>query len=130
MGRPRNRNHKMVPGVEPAIDALKYEIAKNLGIQEVVDQYGWTGLTTLDAGNVGGAIQQVINELGQKELLRHHKEGTIQSITRLSNRSIPEQEDLTRTRLINKVGYQSPEFQAIFKTNPGKPIIETPEQLQ
>jgi hypothetical protein len=123
MGRPRNRNYKMVPGVEPAIDALKYEIAKNLGIQETIDTLGWTALTTLDAGNIGGAIQQIINELGQTKLLEHYRAGTIKDIMYLSKGTQPEQHDLTRTRLINKVAEQSPEFQAIFKTSPGQPVV-------
>ena len=120
MGRPRNRNYKMVPGVEPAIDALKYEIAKNLGIQDVIDKQGWTGLTTMDAGNVGGAIQQVINELGQKKLIEHYEGGTIKDIMFLSRGTQPEQRDLTRTRLINEVEKQSPEFQQAFQTTPGQ----------
>ena len=84
MTRPRNRNYKIVPGAEPAIDALKYEIAKNLGLQDTIDKYGWTRLTTIDAGNVGGAIQQIINELGQREMIRYYKEGRIHEITHLS----------------------------------------------
>lgn len=124
MARPRNRNYKVVPGAEPAIDALKYEIATNLGIQETIDKYGWTGLTTLDAGNIGGAIQQIINELGQKELIRYYKEGRIKEIMYLSPDSQPERDDLTRVRLLNKVKPQEPTFQQTYQTTPGNPIIQ------
>jgi hypothetical protein len=124
MARPRNRNFKIVPGSEPAIDALKFEIGKNLGIQDIIDQYGWTGLTTLDAGNIGGAIQQVINELGQKELIRYYKEGRISEVAHLSPNAQPERDDLTRTRLINKVRNQHPGFQQVNQTNPGQPVVE------
>lgn len=128
MPRPRNRNFKIVQGVEPAIDALKYEIATNLGIQEIIDQYGWSGLTTMDAGNIGGAIQQIINELGQKELLKYHKEGRIKEIMYLSPDSQPERDDLTRTRLINKVKPQQPSFQQTYQTTPGEPIVVDTDQ--
>ena len=124
MSGPRNRNYKIVPGVEPAIDALKYEISKNLGLQEIIDQYGWTGLTTLDAGNVGGAIQQIINELGQKELIKYYKEGRISEISHLSPNAQPERDDLTRTRLMNKVQNQSPQFQELYKTAPNQTQVE------
>ena len=99
MARPRNRNYKMVPGVEPAIEALKYEVATNLGIQEVIDTKGWAALSTMDAGNLGGAIQQIINELGQRELIKHYEAGTIREISKLTKGTNPEPTDLTRTRL-------------------------------
>lgn len=99
MSRSNNRNRRMVPGAIPAIDALKYEIAANLGLDDVLEKKGWKGLSTEDAGNVGGAIQQVINELGQKELIKHYKNNTIAEISHLSPDSRPEHYDLTRTRI-------------------------------
>ena len=124
MTRPRNRNYKIVPGAEPAIDALKYEIAKNLGLQDTIDKYGWTRLTTIDAGNVGGAIQQIINELGQREMIRYYKEGRIHEITHLSPGTQPEKWDLTRTRLLDTDEDQSPAFQQAHNTHPGRYRIE------
>jgi hypothetical protein len=128
MSRPRNRNYKIVPGAEPAIDALKYEIAKNLGLQDTIDKYGWTRLTTIDAGNVGGAIQQIINELGQRQLIQYYKEGRISEITHLSPDAQPEKYDLTRTRLLNTDTNQSEEFQRAHNTDPGNPRVE-PDQI-
>jgi hypothetical protein len=122
--RSRNRNYKIVPGAEPAIDALKYTIAKNLGLSELIDKYGWTRLTTMDAGNVGGAIQQVINELGQKELLKHFKDGTIETIAHLSSDAQPEHTDLTRNRLINEIDPQGADFQKLYNTRPGVPLVD------
>lgn len=99
MSRSNNRNRHMVPGAIPAIDALKYEIASNLGFDEVLDKKGWKGLSTEDAGNVGGAIQQIINELGQKELIKHYKDNTLADIAHLSSDTRPMPCDLTRVKL-------------------------------
>lgn len=124
MSRPRNRNHKIVPGAEPAIDALKYEIAKDLGLQDIINKYGWTRLTTIDAGNVGGAIQQVINELGQRELIKHYNDGTIDQVSHLSPGTQPEKHDLTRTRLLNTIEEQEDGFKELYNARPGSPNVE------
>lgn len=129
MSRPRNRNYKIVPGSEPAIDALKYEIAKDLGLQGIIDKYGWTRLTTIDAGNVGGAIQQVINELGQRELIKHHKAGTIAEVAHLSPGTQPEKHDLTRTRLLNTIENQDDGFKELYNARPGSPKVE-PDKVE
>ncbi len=124
MSRPRNRNYKIVPGAEPAIDALKYEIAKNLGLQDMIDKYGWARLTTIDAGNVGGGIQQIINELGQRELIKYYKDNRIADISHLSPGTQPEHSDLTRTRLINTIGDQDDGFRQLYNVTPGKSQVE------
>jgi hypothetical protein len=133
MSRPRNRNEKIVPGAEPAIDALKYEIAADLGLQDVIDQHGWTRLTTLDAGNVGGAIQQIINELGQRSLINYYREGRIKEISHLSPGTQPEKYDLTRTRLMNTLTDVTPEFAKAHSLSPGQAQVEpgqTPNTVQ
>lgn len=124
MSRPRNRNEKIVPGAEPAIDALKYEIAASLGLEDVIKEHGWTRLTTLDAGNVGGGIQQIINELGQRSLIQYYKEGRIKEISHLSPGTQPEKYDLTRTRLMNTLTDVSPEFVKAHNINPGQAQVE------
>ncbi|MCH5585848.1 alpha/beta-type small acid-soluble spore protein [Shimazuella sp. AN120528] len=49
-------------------DALKVEIAKELGFYDVVQQEGWGGITTRDAGNmVKRAIQIAEEQLAKQQ---------------------------------------------------------------
>ena len=66
-------------------------------------------MSTEDAGNVGGAMQQVINELGQRVIMQHHKEGTMDQISHLSPGTQPEPYDLTRTKLSDKPDTEQPQ---------------------
>ncbi|WP_124726307.1 small, acid-soluble spore protein, alpha/beta type [Staphylospora marina] len=48
-------------------DALKAELAKELGFYDVVQREGWGGITTRDAGNlVKLAIQKAEQQLARK----------------------------------------------------------------
>lgn len=35
---------------------MKYEIAKELGLQDKVDKFGWGGLTSEETGRIGGIM--------------------------------------------------------------------------
>ncbi len=49
-------------------DALKVEIAKDLGFYSTLERDGWGGITTRDAGNmVKRAIELAENSLAQRE---------------------------------------------------------------
>lgn len=49
-------------------DALKYEIAKDLGFYSTLEREGWGGITTRDAGNmVKRAIELAEDSLAQRE---------------------------------------------------------------
>ena len=37
-------------------DLIKFEIAKELGLMEKVEQYGWGGLTARETGRIGGIM--------------------------------------------------------------------------
>ncbi len=37
-------------------NAMKYEIAKELGLLEKVEQLGWKGLTSKESGRIGGIM--------------------------------------------------------------------------
>jgi hypothetical protein len=37
-------------------DLLKFEIAKELGLMEKVERYGWGGLTARETGRIGGIM--------------------------------------------------------------------------
>ncbi|QEK12519.1 small, acid-soluble spore protein, alpha/beta type [Crassaminicella thermophila] len=42
--------------IETIEDVWKYEIAKELGLLEKVEQLGWGGLTAKETGRIGGLI--------------------------------------------------------------------------
>ncbi|WP_040953031.1 small, acid-soluble spore protein, alpha/beta type [Gorillibacterium massiliense] len=47
-------------------EQLKYELAKDLGFSDTVNQQGWGGITTKDAGNmVKRAIQMAENSISR-----------------------------------------------------------------
>lgn len=37
-------------------EALKYEIAEELGLTDKIDTYGWSGLTAEETGRIGGLM--------------------------------------------------------------------------
>jgi small acid-soluble spore protein F (minor alpha/beta-type SASP) len=37
-------------------DIMKYEIAKELGLMEKIDKFGWGGLTAKESGRIGGIM--------------------------------------------------------------------------
>ncbi|SHK22828.1 Small, acid-soluble spore protein, alpha/beta type [Hathewaya proteolytica DSM 3090] len=48
-------NRELTP-MEKMREALKYEIAEELGLKEKVDKLGWSGLTAEETGRIGGIM--------------------------------------------------------------------------
>jgi len=48
-------NKELSPG-EALREKIKYEIAAELGLQDKVDKYGWSGLTAEETGRIGGIM--------------------------------------------------------------------------
>jgi hypothetical protein len=40
----------------PELERMKYEVAKELGLLEVVREKGWKGLSSKDTGKIGGIV--------------------------------------------------------------------------
>lgn len=40
-------------------EEMKYEIAKELGISDKIDEFGWGGLTAEETGRIGGIMTRV-----------------------------------------------------------------------
>ena len=51
-------NRQMVPEARGALDNMKYEIARELGLLDRVREVGWAGLTAKETGRIGGLIGQ------------------------------------------------------------------------
>jgi hypothetical protein len=61
-GNNRNRNQLLVPGVEQALDQMKYEIASEFGVQLGADT------TSRANGSVGGEITKRLVSMAESQL--------------------------------------------------------------
>jgi len=50
-------------------DAMKYEIANELGLGEKLSQVGWGGLTAEETGRIGGLITRKKRSLSQSSTI-------------------------------------------------------------
>jgi len=50
-------------------DAMKYEIANELGLGEKLSQVGWGGLTAEETGRIGGLITRKKRSLSQRNTI-------------------------------------------------------------
>jgi Small, acid-soluble spore proteins, alpha/beta type. len=48
--------NKELTEAEKLREKIKYEIAAELGLQDKVDKYGWSGLTAEETGRIGGVM--------------------------------------------------------------------------
>jgi len=62
MARNNNNNQLLVPGVQQAIDQMKYEIASEFGVNLGADT------TSRANGSVGGEITKRLVQLAQQQL--------------------------------------------------------------
>jgi hypothetical protein len=61
-----NRNQKVVPGAESALDKMKYEIASQVGVNL---KQGYNGdLPAREAGKVGGNITKRLIQMAEQQL--------------------------------------------------------------
>jgi hypothetical protein len=49
-----SKNQLVVPQAEQAMDRLKLETAKELGLDDDIQQRGWENMTTREVGKIGG----------------------------------------------------------------------------
>lgn len=57
------RSNKKLTDAEELREKLKYEIAEELGLEEKVNKYGWSGLTAEETGRIGGIMAKRKKEL-------------------------------------------------------------------
>lgn len=62
----RSRKSKMKKR-PPDWEALKVEIAKEIGLWPKVEKEGWSGLSAVDSGRLGGIFSQRKKERNQSE---------------------------------------------------------------
>lgn len=57
------KSNRELSEIEKLREKIKYEIAGELGLQEKVDKYGWSGLTSEETGRIGGIMTKRKKEL-------------------------------------------------------------------
>lgn len=57
--RAKIKNNKTLTESEKMREAVKYEIASELGLKDKVDKYGWSGLTAEETGRIGGIMTKI-----------------------------------------------------------------------
>ncbi|MCY6370569.1 small, acid-soluble spore protein, alpha/beta type [Clostridium ganghwense] len=57
------KSNKELSELEKLRERMKYEIAKELGLNEKVDKFGWSGLTAEETGRIGGVMTKRKREL-------------------------------------------------------------------
>lgn len=70
----------MVRGAEKAMEAFTEEISKELGLYDKIQSQGFNGLTTFEAGLLGGTITRFIQAMGEQLIMTRYDEGHDQLI--------------------------------------------------
>lgn len=50
------KTNKELTDMEKLREKIKYEIAQELGLNDKVDKFGWSGLTAEETGRIGGIM--------------------------------------------------------------------------
>lgn len=50
------KSNRQLTEIEELREKIKYEIANELGLQDKVDEFGWSGLTAEETGRIGGIM--------------------------------------------------------------------------
>ena len=74
---PRRGREKitLVRGSEKAMEAFSMEIAKELGLYEKISNEGFNGLTTFEAGQLGGTSTRIIQAMGEQLIMERYNKG-------------------------------------------------------
>jgi hypothetical protein len=76
MPRRGGRHYVLVKGAEDAMNAFKYEIAKDLGLDDKIDADGtYKGMTTVEVGQIGGEMVRRIQAAGEWAIQQRFKDG-------------------------------------------------------
>ncbi|MBB3111750.1 MULTISPECIES: alpha/beta-type small acid-soluble spore protein [Paenibacillus] len=67
MANNRSSNSLVVPQATAALDQMKYEVARELGIQIPADGY-YGNMATRDAGSLGGYITRKLVQIAEQQL--------------------------------------------------------------
>ncbi|MDI3269650.1 MAG: alpha/beta-type small acid-soluble spore protein [Bacillota bacterium] len=55
------------PRSETSLDRLKYEVARELGLDDDIEERGWSRLTTREVGKIGGGMVRKMIRRARRE---------------------------------------------------------------
>lgn len=62
------RNRANVPEANEALDRFKYEVARELGLDDDIERKGWANMTTRDVGKIGGNMVRRMVEFAERNM--------------------------------------------------------------
>ncbi|RKD24428.1 spore protein alpha/beta [Ammoniphilus oxalaticus] len=66
-----SRNRLVVPEAENLMDRLKLETARELGLDDDIQEKGWGNMTTREVGKIGGNMVKKMIAFAQREMANH-----------------------------------------------------------
>jgi hypothetical protein len=64
----------MLPRSRRALDALKHEVSRELGLDDEVRERGWENMTTRQVGRIGGQMVRQLVRRGEEALAREERD--------------------------------------------------------
>ncbi|MDI3521869.1 MAG: hypothetical protein PWP43_51 [Bacillota bacterium] len=66
----KERRKTEIPSAEDELDALKDEVAADLGLEDDIAEEGWENMTTREVGKIGGHMVKKMMRFAEKEMDR------------------------------------------------------------
>ncbi|MBE3594586.1 MAG: alpha/beta-type small acid-soluble spore protein [Candidatus Carbobacillus altaicus] len=70
------RRRVLNPKVKPALDRLKVETARELGLDDDIETRGYANMTTHEVGKIGGNMVRKMIRMAQMNMAKGSKGGT------------------------------------------------------
>jgi len=64
----RRRRRHVLPEAETALDRFKYEVARDLNLDDDIERRGWGDMTTRETGKIGGQMVRRMIRLAEERL--------------------------------------------------------------
>lgn len=112
MPRRGGRHFVLVRGAERAMESFKLEIARDLGLDHLIDEAGsYHKMTTLQVGQIGGEMVRRIQAAGEFAIMQRYNEG--------HERLMPEEvlPDPKRVRSVSNNGNPTPHAEMNQRTH-------------
>jgi hypothetical protein len=67
------------------MEAFKHEVAEELGLAEKLDEIGWSGMSTIEVGTIGGEMVRRVMIAGEIAILDRYMNGERPLLPRLAD---------------------------------------------
>lgn len=66
-----NNHRPLLPRAERALDRMKFEVARDLGLDDDIKDRGWGNMTTREVGKIGGNMVRRLVRHAEEDLSQH-----------------------------------------------------------